>query len=332
MSAHRLRRAVGATLLALVAALLVIVVPQPATALHQVVTVTLDGSPTQVGRMFRDGVASVCGTAKPHPGPLSNPGTTFNYETTTFVAPTSGCLTVSLSNATCATPVNLFLSVYREDYHPTSSTSHYVGDAGSSGVAAPPVGVDVVKGETYLAVVSNVDSQESCSGDVTFDLADDTTPPDTAFAKAPPAKVRDSAAVLTFTGQPAADTASFQCQVDGAAFAACASPLELSNLTVGSHTVAVRAVDGFGNADPTPAVATFLSCDLRSGALALETATATAAQADKAVVKAKQRLAKAKTPKARKKARKQLAKAVGTAKAARQQVVTLQQGVRACAE
>jgi hypothetical protein len=34
MSAHRLRRAVGATTLALVAAALVIVAPQPATAVH----------------------------------------------------------------------------------------------------------------------------------------------------------------------------------------------------------------------------------------------------------------------------------------------------------
>ncbi|MBA2954846.1 hypothetical protein GON03_10955 [Nocardioides sp. MAH-18] len=331
MSARHLRRAVGASALALLASLLVIVVPQPASAVHQIATVTLDGSTTQPGRMLRDGTASQCGTQKVYPGSAS-PATTFNYATTAFVAPTSGCLTVSLSHVTCVSPTNAFLSIYSAEYHPTSQASHYLGDQGSSGATAPPLQVSVEKGRTYVAVLNNTNAQEACSGDVTFDLADDTTPPDTAFVRTPPAKVRDSAAVLTFTGQPAADTASFQCQVDGAAFAACTSPLELTALAVGSHTVAVRALDGFGNADPSPAVATFVSCDLKSGTLTLETATAALAGADKAVAKAKQRLAKAKTPKARKKARKRLTKLTKAATAARQQVTTIQQGVHACAE
>ena len=328
MSAHRLRRAVGATTLALVAATLVIVAPQPASAVHQVVTVPVTGSTSQPGRMLRDSAESHCGAPKVYPG-VTNEASTYNYATTTFVAPTAGCLTVGLSNITCVSSGNLFLSIYSGEYHPRSQSSHYLGDQGSSGAAAPPLQVDVEKGKTYVAVLSNTASQEVCSGDVTFDLADDTTSPDTAFVRTPPAKVRDSAAVLTFTGQPAADTASLQCQVDGAAFAACTSPLELTALAIGSHTVAVRAVDGFGNADPSPAVATFLSCDLRSGTFALETATAALTAADKAVAKAKQKVAKAKTPKGRKKAKKQLRKVTKTATAARQQVTTIQQGVHA---
>lgn len=329
MPAHRVRRSVGVALLALVAPLLAIAVPQPASALQQTVTVQLGGS-EQLGRMTRDGSASQCGAPKSYPG-NNNPGTTYNYATAAFVAPTSGCLTVSVSNVTCVAPGNLFLSIYRREYHPEAQGAHYLGDQGASGVGAPSIRVDVEKGATYVVVASNTDNQESCAGDVTFDLADDAAAPDTAFVKVPPAKVRDGSTVLTFTGQPAEDTASFQCQVDGAAFAPCASPVELSGLSDGAHTVAVRAVDGFGNVDATPVVATFQSCDLAGRTLALDAANTTLAKADKAVAKAKKKLAKAKAPKARKKARKQLAKATTVAKAARREAADLRKSVLVCA-
>jgi hypothetical protein len=49
--------------------------------------------------------------------------------------------------------------------------------------------------------------------------------------------------------------ATFQCSLDGAAFAACSSPVSYDGLS-GNHTFSVRAVDG-GNVDPTPAVQRF---------------------------------------------------------------------------
>ena len=51
--------------------------------------------------------------------------------------------------------------------------------------------------------------------------------------------------------------ATFQCSLDGAAFAACASPLTTALLADGEHTFAVRARDAAGNVDATPATQTF---------------------------------------------------------------------------
>ena len=49
----------------------------------------------------------------------------------------------------------------------------------------------------------------------------------------------------------------FQCRVDGAPFAACTSPMQLSGFGPGNHTFEVRAKDTHGNVDPTPATATW---------------------------------------------------------------------------
>lgn len=47
---------------------------------------------------------------------------------------------------------------------------------------------------------------------------------------------------------------TFECSIDGAASAACASPFSLSNLADGSHQVVVRAVDRAGNRSADAAV------------------------------------------------------------------------------
>ena len=50
----------------------------------------------------------------------------------------------------------------------------------------------------------------------------------------------------------------FRCSLDGAAFADCSSPLVLSGLSGGRHTLQVRAQDEAGNADATPAERTWI--------------------------------------------------------------------------
>jgi hypothetical protein len=55
------------------------------------------------------------------------------------------------------------------------------------------------------------------------------------------------------TGHPGA---TFQCSLDGAAFATCSSPVSYDGLSGGSHTFAVRSVAG-GDSDSTPAVQRF---------------------------------------------------------------------------
>jgi hypothetical protein len=82
-----------------------------------------------------------------------------------------------------------------------------------------------------------------------------TAPPDTAIASGPASTTTDTSASFTFTSSPAG--ASFECSLDGAAFTACSSPQSYSGLTVATHTFQVRAVDASGNADPSPATATW---------------------------------------------------------------------------
>jgi hypothetical protein len=79
----------------------------------------------------------------------------------------------------------------------------------------------------------------------------DTTPPNTTITAAPPTSTTSTSASFGFTSSEAGS--SFQCALDEAAFAPCASPQEYTALAEGSHTFQVRATDPAGNTDPTPA-------------------------------------------------------------------------------
>ena len=73
-------------------------------------------------------------------------------------------------------------------------------------------------------------------------------PPETAITAGPSGRVASAAASFRF-GAPGA---TFECSLDGAAFAACASPHAYDGLADGEHSFRVRARDG-GGVDATPA-------------------------------------------------------------------------------
>ena len=81
-------------------------------------------------------------------------------------------------------------------------------------------------------------------------VAIDNTPPNTTITSAPAAATNSTSASFSFT---ATEASSFECSLDGAAFAACTSPKSYTALAAGSHTFQVRATDTIGNTDPTPA-------------------------------------------------------------------------------
>ena len=79
----------------------------------------------------------------------------------------------------------------------------------------------------------------------------DTTPPTAAIGDKPPLNDQLTTATFTFSSNDA--TATFECQLDGSGYTACATPKTYTGLATGNHTFHVRAVDPVGNVSPTPA-------------------------------------------------------------------------------
>ncbi|MDA0160723.1 Ig-like domain-containing protein [Solirubrobacter ginsenosidimutans] len=81
------------------------------------------------------------------------------------------------------------------------------------------------------------------------------TPPDTTIATGPDAggTTTETTAVFSFGG--AGEGGRYECRLDGDDFAPCNRPAghALSDLSLGPHTLDVRAIDGAGNADASPA-------------------------------------------------------------------------------
>ena len=87
----------------------------------------------------------------------------------------------------------------------------------------------------------------------------DTTAPETTITSAPPSPTDNATPTIAFTSSEGGST--FQCRYDAEAFRACSGPGDTDTrataLSNGAHTFQVRAIDGAGNADGTPATATF---------------------------------------------------------------------------
>ena len=82
----------------------------------------------------------------------------------------------------------------------------------------------------------------------------DTTAPETTIDSNPSNPSNSSSASFSFSGTDSGTgVASFECKLDGGSFGSCTSPQNYSGLADGSHTFQVRAIDGVGNVDPTPA-------------------------------------------------------------------------------
>ena len=85
----------------------------------------------------------------------------------------------------------------------------------------------------------------------------DTTPPDTVITDGPSGPTADNTPTFQFNA-PGEPTATFECRLDNAGdWVACSSPHTTAQLADGQHTIQVRAKDGLGNTDQTPASRTF---------------------------------------------------------------------------
>jgi hypothetical protein len=83
----------------------------------------------------------------------------------------------------------------------------------------------------------------------------DMTAPDTTITAGPAGPTDDATPTFAFT---ASETNSvFECRVDSAPWASCASPWTTAALTDGPHSVSIRATDAAGNTDASPATRSF---------------------------------------------------------------------------
>ena len=85
----------------------------------------------------------------------------------------------------------------------------------------------------------------------------DTVAPDTQIIERPDNPSTSDAALFRFTGTDNASSVTFECKLDAAEFAPCGSPAVFEGLTLGVHTVQVRAKDVSGNVDASPAAFTW---------------------------------------------------------------------------
>ncbi len=105
---------------------------------------------------------------------------------------------------------------------------HHVPDSGEQGALGDYVAVDTF----------------------TYSHWSDPTVPDTTLTP------RAEPFAYDFATAPAYLTGTYECSLDGAAYGPCTSPLTLTNLSDGTHSLAVRAVSAAGVVDTTPAETT----------------------------------------------------------------------------
>ncbi|HEU5277858.1 MAG TPA: Ig-like domain-containing protein [Gaiellaceae bacterium] len=121
-------------------------------------------------------------------------------------------------------------------------------------VAAPgPYGVSwsipAADGNHALAAVATDDAGHPATAIRNVDV--DRTAPNTTIVSKPADPSND--AVPTFTFGSTEPGSTFECRIDGASWAPCTSPHNVSGLTDNDHTFDVRATDAAGNTDATAA-------------------------------------------------------------------------------
>lgn len=132
----------------------------------------------------------------------------------------------------------------------------------------------------------NVDSTPA-----TFTWEIDPTPPETTITSSASGSgavtngglTGSSSMTFEFVATDNIAVAGIECSLDGAAFTSCSSPLALTALGEGSHTLAVSSIDTAGNVDATPATFTW-TIDLTPPVLSAGDVVAEATSASGAAV------------------------------------------------
>lgn len=99
--------------------------------------------------------------------------------------------------------------------------------------------------------VDGAGNQSPDSNSNTFSVQVEQAEPDTTIATAPACATSSQNALFDF-GSSVPDV-TYECSLDGASFTPCTDPMSYANLSVGGHTLRVRARSAAGAKDSTPA-------------------------------------------------------------------------------
>jgi hypothetical protein len=129
------------------------------------------------------------------------------------------------------------------------------GTASADATGAWSKAVTAVEGShTYTAKATDAAGNTSAASSAVTVIVD-TTAPQTTIDSGPSGATQQTSASLSFSSPDAG--ATFECRLDGGAWAPCTSPKTYTGLVEGSHTFEVRAVDAAGNTDSSPASRTW---------------------------------------------------------------------------
>ncbi len=101
---------------------------------------------------------------------------------------------------------------------------------------------------TGRAILSNAPTTQEFSPSWQPLPTTDNLPPDTTIDSGPSGTVKTNSASFAFSSSE--DGSTFRCSLDGAVFSTCTSPTEFTNLSNGTHTFEVQAIDLAGNVGP----------------------------------------------------------------------------------
>jgi hypothetical protein len=107
---------------------------------------------TQVNRITRNAVVSACGTPKPFPGAIATAPTSHRFDSYTFTACQSFCLSPTVN---ASSGVNIFTAAYSPSFDPNNIGTNYQGDAGLSS-DTQTFGITTTASTPYTVVVSEV--------------------------------------------------------------------------------------------------------------------------------------------------------------------------------
>jgi len=119
-------------------------------------------------------------------------------------------------------------------------------DGAAYAACANPVTYKKLADGTHVLSVKARDAAGNVGGATAYRWRVDTVaPPKPTLTQTPTSPSASASATFAFSDREAG--VSFECALDGAAYAACTSPKGYSGISDGSHTFAVRARDAAGN-------------------------------------------------------------------------------------